>query len=240
MRLRLLIAATALLATEPAAAGIVAHYRLGPGPEQRLMAIEVNDRGDSRADLGGGQVMLLLGGTAYIVETDAEGIYAVRLDDAFAASMEAWDAADRSPRNPSSDGPPPPLPPSPQVELIRGGTEIVAGRTGTLWRIHDPAAPPGASDEEFVVSADADLAPLNGLLGPRQPVSAAPLFDPNGASAARRSIYRQGAILREGRHLRLERVEIHPISGAFALPGPLLSREELAARRRRTRPQDRL
>jgi hypothetical protein len=237
MRLRLLFAAMALFATQPAAAGIVAHYRIGQGPEQRMMAIEVNDRGDSRADLGDGRVMLLLDGTVYVVETDAEGTYAARAEDAFALSMEDWSASERPPGSepsPDLEPLPPKPPPPPQVRLIRGGSETIAGRTGTVWRIHDPAAPAGASAEEFVVSADPDLAPLNNLLGPRRATAPDPALDRNGAAAARRAIYRRGAILRAGRHLRLERVEIRPMPGAFALPSPALSREALAARRLRT------
>lgn len=239
MRLRSLIAATALLATQPAAAGITAHYRMGYGPEQRLMVIEVNDRGDGRADIGGGAgILLLLGGTFYVVDTDAEGAYAARAEDAFAVGMEEWEAAegppDRDPAAPVMPLPPdPPPPPPPQVEVTRGGTETVAGRAGTVWRVRDPAAPAATRDEEFVVSADAELAPLNALLGPREPAGSDPMFDPNGAFAARVAVYRQGAILREGRTLRLERVEIHAMPGAFTLPGPVLDREALAARRRR-------
>ncbi|HYI49899.1 MAG TPA: hypothetical protein VEX35_15685 [Allosphingosinicella sp.] len=231
MRLRLLIAATALFATQPAAAGIIAHYRMGQGPEQRLVVVEVNDRGDSRADMGGGQVLLLLDGTFYVVETDAEGTYAARAEDAFAI-LEVDMGNRRSAHGP--DPAMPTLPPPPQVQLIRGGTEIVAGHRGTVWRVRDPAAPAGASAEEFVVSADPELAPLNNILGPRRQTAPDPAFDANGAAAARWAIYQRGAILREGRHLRLERVEIRPMPEPFALPGPALSREALAARARRT------
>lgn len=234
MRLRLLLAATALFAAQPAAAGIVAHYRLGQGPEQRLMVVEVNDRGDSRAAIGGGRALLLLDGTFYVVKTDADGPYAGRLED-FVGLWEDEVVVEGSRRQ--AHGPflaVPPLPPPPQVRLIRGGTEIVAGRRGIVWRVRDPAVPAEARAEEFVVSADPDLAPLNGILGPRGPATADQLLDPNGFAHARWAIYRRGAILREGRHLRLERAEIRPMPDAFALPGPVLGREALAARARRT------
>ncbi|HEV7661666.1 MAG TPA: hypothetical protein VGO55_17640 [Allosphingosinicella sp.] len=237
MRLRLLIAATALSATQPAAAGIVAHYRLGQGPEQRLMVVEINDRGDGRMDMGDWGMMLMLDGIAYVVDTDSEGTYTARLEDVLSISMEAWDEADGHPRRDPAAvpvPPPTPAPPQPQVALMRGGTETVAGHSGTVWRIRNPAAPADGDDEDFVVSADPGLAPLNVILGPRPAASADPGLDPNGYVAAIRAIYRQGAILRRGRHLRLERVEIRPMPGAFALPGPTLSREALATRRQRT------
>lgn len=110
----------------------------------------------------------------------------------------------------------------------------MAGRRGTLWRVRDPAAPAGASAEEFVVSSDPELAPLNDILGPRRTTAPDPALDPNGAAAARQTMYRRGAILREGWHARLERVELRPMPAPFALPGPPLSREALAARARRT------
>jgi len=238
MRLRLLIiAATALFATRPAAAGITAHYVVGQEPWHRGVLVEVNDRGDGRMDLGDGGVMLVLDGVGYVIDTDSEGIYAARLEDSFAVSMEAWDEAEGRPRHdPAAPPRPPPAPPPPrpQVEVSRGGIEIVGGHSGTVWRIRDPAAPAGSGDEEFVVGVDPALAPLNALIGPRPPGGPDPASDPNGVAAATRAIFRQGAILRRGRHLRLERAEIHPMPGAFTLPGPVLSREALAARRLRT------
>jgi hypothetical protein len=240
MRLRLLIAATALIAAQPAAAGVRAHYLMGPEPWQRLVVIEVNDHGDGRLDMGEMGVMLVLDGMPYVVDRDAEGPYAARLEDAMADSSDAWAEADGHPPRDPGASPPlparPPTPPPPQVELIRVGPEIVAGRRGTLWRMRNPGAPAGLQEEEFVVSDDPALAPLNVVHGPRAPGSGEPEPDPDGLLAALRAIHAKGAILRRGQHMRLQRAEVLPIAEAFTLPRRLLSRAALAERRRRTRP----
>ena len=231
MRLRHLLAATALFATQPAAAGITAHYRTGQGPEQGSMTIEVNDRGDSRVDIGDGRTMLVLDGVAYVVERDSEGVYAARMDDVFELSIVRLDGSRRPSNGPILALPPQPAPP--RVRLERGGIETVAGQRGTLWRIVDPAAPGGVGAQEIVVSDDPALAPLRGVLGTRETDAPNPAFDPNGAARARWTIHQRGAITREGRHLRLERVRIHPMPNAFTLPAPPLGREALAARMQR-------
>jgi hypothetical protein len=227
MRLHLILAATTLFAIQPADAGVRAQYRLGQGPDQRLMTVEVNDHGDGRADMGDGRIMLLLGGIAYVVEADARGSYLVRLEDAeFENEVTIADG-----RRPAHGPMRPPATSVQRVRLVRVGTEIVAHHRGTLWRIVKPAAPAGGGDD-YVVSDDPRLAPLNLMVSPQGPAAPARILDPTGAAAARWAIYRRGAILREGHHLLLQRAEVRPIPEPFVLPGPILTREAYSARRR--------
>lgn len=229
MRLHLFLAATALFAMQPAIAGVTAQYRLGHGPDQRLMTVEVNDHGDGRANMGDGRIMLLLSGVVYVVETDARGTYVARLEDVTAASEVVIEGR----RRPAHDMRSWPETADSQVRLVRGGTEIVARRRGTVWRIVNPTAP-AESVDDYVVSDDPRLAPLNAMVGPQGPAATVVMYE--SAAAARSAIYRRGAILREGRHLRLERAEIRPMPEPFALPGPVLSRDDYVARRRASMP----
>jgi hypothetical protein len=231
MRLRLLLAATALFATPPAIAGVTAYYRVGRAPDQRLMVVEVNDQGDSRTDLGDGRAMLVLGGVAYIVRTDAVGTYVARLEDDIDPDTVVISGSRRLPAD-ILEHRGPRLPAPSRVQLVRMGTEIVGGRRGTVWRVVSRSAPANGSVEEFVVSDEPELAPLRNILGPRQPNPPDPALDPTGAAAARWTAHRSGTILREGQHLRLERVELGPIPEAYSLPSPPLRGEALVARAR--------
>jgi hypothetical protein len=199
------------------------------------MTIAVNDRGDSRISQGDDVSLLTVGGADYMLVTDRLGTLVARKED-FAA-IQAEDArALRGPDRPAprADGD------SAQwrVHPVRGGTETVGGRTGTVWVLRDTQGRPDFLTSAYVVSTDADLAPVgrasahwmaDAIAAARQRGETDTEAHDEGVNA----IYALGTVIRQGDDFALESVDTNPIpASVFALPSPPLTREQLAARMR--------
>lgn len=235
MRNRLITAALAAsLASSPAAAAdITARYEF-PAATGHMMTVQANDRGDSRLSFGERLAVVTRDGVSYLLMADLRGPFAIRQDEMVAAMAEMV-------RGMASDVAPPPEP----VEAVNpyspteAGTETVAGRTGTVWRISPPSADEAAGRRgpDIVISTDADLAPIGRALA-RQWVSGDFVSGNVGLAgslaffpAAVRSIVERGTIIRMGTVMRLHSVEPGPVpDSAFTLPGPVLTRSQFLAR----------
>ena len=228
--------AVAILAATPAQADVTARFVGGGGS----MTVAVNDRGDSRTTQGEEMSFLTVGGADYLLVTDPLGAFVARTED-FTA-IQAEDA--RAHRGPDQPAPRPDGDPArSRFHPVRGGTETVAGRTGTVWVLRDSQGRPDLLTSAYVVSTDADLAPVGrasaymmakAIAAARQRGES----DPEGRDEGINAIYALGTVIRQGGDFRLESVDTNPIPASeFALPSPPLSREQLAARMHGPAPQ---
>ena len=236
MRIFSILATLALLAASPAPAQVTARYTgaFGPG-----MTVQVDERGHSRISVGNQMAVIHRDGIDYVVMGDLNGIFAVRQEDmieAFAqqarrlfpegspspSGAAAGPGEERRSRPahrtvPSAPPPPPPGDSSPRTN----GIETVGGRTGTVWTLA-PAGDNDSSAGDFVVSDDPALAPIGRVIARQYGASASALsrMVPETSGLAGRSfselygpIFARGTIIRFGRLMRLESVDIGPIPG---------------------------
>jgi hypothetical protein len=196
------------------------------------LVVEVNDKGDSRASMGNQMAVLTRDGVTYLLMSDLSGLFAVRQDDWVAVQMQAMRAA--IPQGMPSLGK------LGEYEIVEGGSETVAGRTGTLWTVR-PKARPAQSDVstssgfEFVVSPDPDLAAVGRALATQLGASSNMMGALMGSTpdffAKIEAVLAKGTVIRMGRVLRLDSIGHDAIPPSqFAFPGPLLTREDYAAR----------
>lgn len=240
MRIRLIIALAAALAATPAAADVTAHYVVGDGANAApAMSIEVNDRGDSRVSMGNRAAVITLDGVTYLVMADLGGVYVARQDDLLAVTIENARAMMGRDFHPPAHPQPAATADTHPLSVVQAGAETVGGRTGTVFELRDANARPGVHGLDFVVSTDADLAPVGRLLasqnrashdGLRQMIGS-DVTDSSGFFSGIAAIFERGTVIRMGRIMRLASVDREPLPAAdFALPSPPLTREQLAAR----------
>lgn len=192
------------------------------------MVIRVNDRGDSRLISGNQMSVLTVSGETYIVMGDLNGVFAVRQTDliaAFANMMAGF--ADQANGAADTDAP------SPSYEISETGTETVGGRDGIVLAVRS-GNDDAEREDRYVVSRDADLAPIGAALARQFTGSVEALQGFPGASdfgAHILDIFSRGTVIRLGNLFRLESVDTSPVSPSeFVLPDTVLTREEFIAR----------
>jgi hypothetical protein len=122
-----------------------------------------------------------------------------------------------------------------QLAVEPGGTERVAGVEGRLYRLTLTGAGQPPHVFEMVISTDPRLAPAGREIlrfydQLRAPVAAVTGGTPPQPYLAMRDLLALGTPLRVGAHYRLHEITTRDVSASFfALPGPLLSRQQLLA-----------
>jgi hypothetical protein len=250
MRIYSILATLALLTASPTPAQVTARYASAFGPG---MTVQVDERGRSRISMGNQMAVIHRDGIDYVVMGDLSGIFAVRQEDMIEALAQqarlfapersqtesAADTQQRGERQAPQAAPDPiPLPPGFSAPRANG-METVGGRTGTVWTL----APPGEDNSlagDFVVSDDPALAPIGRVIARQYGASAGALsrMVPGTSGLEGRSfsdlygpIFARGTIIRFGRQMRLESVDIGPVpASAFELPTEVLTRERFVAR----------
>lgn len=243
MRIRLLLVAVlVLLLASPAAADITARYVSGFNASM-TMVVEVNDRGDSRVSMGNQMAVLTLDGQAYVLTADLAGTYAVKHEDMIAVIAAQGRAMMAEMGHLPTEAA---APEAPRMTAVQQGTETVAGRAGTVWAVLRPGEAGARTDGalqaslEFVVNTDPDLAPVGRVLASQYGASLEGMdrmlgvpfgAGDGGMSAAMRSIFERGTVIRFGRMFRLDSVDANPVPASqFVLPATVLTREQYAAR----------
>lgn len=223
----ILLASVALLAALGARADAALTVRYVNPQGLPAMIAEVNDRGDTRISQGNQYAVLTVGGVTYLLLSDLSGTFAIRQEDWFAVNLaavnKAMPAADK---DAGKDLPP--------YEIVRGGNEVVAGRTGTLWTVRQKGAPDTAGFD-LVICEDADLAPIGVAFERQMAASTAGMAEVMGSAGGlgtkMAEVMKKGAMIRMSRVLRLESVKAGPVPDAdFVLPPTVLTREQYAAR----------
>ena len=119
-----------------------------------------------------------------------------------------------------------------QLAIAPGGTERVAGYEGRIYRLTLTGGGVPPHSFEIVISTDPRLAPAGREIlrfydQLRAPVGAVTGAVPQPYEAVR-GLLALGTPLRVGPHYRLREVETRSVpASAFALPGPVLTREQL-------------
>jgi hypothetical protein len=205
-----------LLIAAPASADITARYAQWNG--EPPMVVQASDSGESRVTVSEA-VYVTTGGVNYMILDDAQGRFVIRQQDflnLMADLLRATTAA--APTN------------APAPAVAEGGTETLAGRAGTVFRLSDPRQP--SDTFELVISTDPELAPLGRAIGSLVGVFGITMSrTAPGLGTAVSELVGRGTLLRFGPLWRLESVEVAPVpQSAFALPSAPLSPEALRAR----------
>jgi len=119
-----------------------------------------------------------------------------------------------------------------RVEIIPVGPETVAGVQGNLYRVVMVMGETRTPPVEIVVATDPRLAPVGQeftrLFESMRPTLISLLGGEPQAYMALRGLAGLGAPLRIGNHIRVESVSTDDVPDSqFALPGPVLNREQL-------------
>jgi hypothetical protein len=201
------------MTADPALADVTARYRQADGPP---IVIQVNDRGDGRMAVTNA-VYLSSSGANHMILTLSSGTIVVRREDFLAVIAELSGVLT------------PPTPPSRRIAISEHGREVVGGRSGIVYRV---GAAGTADFLEFVVSTDADLAPVGRVFQAQfLPMFATQGMTPPGLLEAMTDLLSRGTLLRFGNMLRLEAADTAPVpASAFALPGTPISRDALRER----------
>lgn len=213
MRRAWLLAVLAL-AADPALADVTARFRQADGPP---IVIQANDRGDSRMAVTDG-VYVTHGGVNHMILTFPGGAIVVRQEDFIAVMTELTSVV--GPARPADRG---------RIAITEHGRETVGGRSGTVYRVGDE----GSADRlEFVLSTDADLAPIGQVFRAQfLPMLTAQSSTPPSLAAAMTDLLSRGALLRFGSMFQLEAVDAAPVPpSTFELPSAPVSRDVLRER----------
>lgn len=217
----------ALLCASPATADVTARYALGNGAVPGMI-VQADDKGHVRVAMGNQVAILLLDGETYFLTADLSGLYAAKQEDLLAVMTEQM----RAMIPPDAAA----APPSDTMvyDIVSGGTEIVGGRSGTVWTLR-PHGQAADIPFDFVISTDPDLAPIGRAFAAQFGSSSTMMRNMLGSvpdmAAKAQAILAKGAVIRMGRLMRLESVDKAPVpASAFALPGPVLDRAQLRAR----------
>lgn len=213
---RFLAALLFLVLAAPAQADITARFRQA---DDQAMVVEANENGESRMTVSHA-VYVTTGGVTHMILTDPQGTFVVRQQDFMALMAELLRAAGQAEAPAVGEG----------VTIAEAGSETLAGRVGTVFRLSRPQHP--TDSLELVISADPELAPLGRALAGH----IAPFFTTMGGAmpgvaAAASELMARGTLIRLGDLWRLDSVETAPVPpSAFALPSAPISAEALAAR----------
>lgn len=218
MRAALFLAALlASASASPAEADITARFRqLG---DDQLMVVEVDESGASRLTVSQA-VYVIVGGETYMVLTDPQGSFVVRQQDFMALLAGLLPVAAQADGSAGGGS----------ATIAEAGSETLAGRVGTLFRVSRPQRP--ADILELVVSADPELAPIGRSIAAHMgPFFTAMGGDMQAFGPATSELMARGTVIRLGDLWRLESVDTAPVPpSAFALPSAPISAEALAAR----------
>ena len=214
MRCGWMVALFALISADPARADVTARYSQPDGPP---IVIQANDRGDSRMAVTDG-VYVSRNGVTHMILTLRDSTIVVRQED-FLAVIAEFVAAARPPGTPAGG----------RIEISEHGREMVGGRGGTVFRVSEAGE---AQALEFVISTDADLAPIaRAFRAQFLPFFAAQGASPPGVTEAMTDLLSRGALIRFGDMFRLESIDATPVAeAAFDLPSAPISRDALRAR----------
>jgi hypothetical protein len=226
--MRAYISALVLFAlAAPAAADVTLRY--GPDGTQGLtgLVVEADDHGNVRAEANGSLLFLIRGTDIYLVQQTPTGPAVARLADALALAAESRAQPNRGPvlhvrRQPFT--------------IVPHGSERVGEWNGAAYRLETVPSASGTPARVLVVSADpalARLAPImeQVLMVQTRLFQAALGVDPDPTEDRQmHELLGRGLILRSSDFVRLERLTTEPVPAErFALPGPMLSRDQLRA-----------
>jgi hypothetical protein len=222
----------------PAVGGAPAPASSGP---PGTFIFSADDHGQARIEAeGGGQSPILIrrDGVGYAVMPSPQGPLVARQADliAFGASMMAAMRAGGG-ENPPAGGPAGHMAAmaAARLEVVERGSETVAGVRGTVYAVTIVMGERRQGPFEIVLSTDPNLAPvgvemLRVVDSLREPLAAMmgaapPIF------AAARELLGRGTPIRIGDAFRLAAVNTDPVPAAqFALPGPVLTAQEMMSR----------
>lgn len=213
--------------TEGTRPGVMATYESGQGVQRVLVGIWADDRGRARdvfAAGHGGMGFITRDNVGYILDQDQQGSVG-RQEDMLAFLVVGRHGADNRERLERLA--------RQRVEIVRAGTERIAGVTGDVYRLTLIEGVTRSQPFEIVISAEPRLAPVGRELlrlydSLRAPIVAA-VASPPQPYAAVRELLARGTPLRFG-EMRLTSIERRALTDELtALPGPVLSREAFTA-----------
>lgn len=218
----------------PALADITLRYSV-KGQAAKQIVVSATADGRARFDSGDGSVLITRDGTGYFISRDARGEFVARQEDAlaivtgFMAAIVAMIPADDQGQLASFRA----MATAP-YEVRAGARETVGGREGVVHTIA-PAAGGQGPTLEVVLATDPDLEPvgreLRRLLGMMHGPAAAILGQSPDILRELEALFARGVPIRIGDQFTLASVSADPLpESAFALPGPVLSLEELQGR----------
>lgn len=213
--IRICITAMAALALAACskAPDVTARYALGGGVGS--ITVQAAANGDARVE-SGQQALVRKGGTEYMLMTDGKGKFAAKIDDFVAVIGEMMREDGMKPTG---------LPPQSEFDLVKKGSETVAGVTGDVWTVQpkDPKAAPPGPPIEAVVSGDSAYANVGKALSMQTRMGAKSMEQMQGGMGNLEKrvaeMLDKGMVLRFGDALKLDKVDKGPIDAkAFELP----------------------
>lgn len=220
-------AALALAACSKAPEDTTARYTLGGGVG--TITVQAAANGDARVE-SGQQVIVRNGGTEYLVLTDSKGRFAAKVSDFIAAMGEMMREDGMKPTG---------LGPQSEYDLVKKGTETVAGVAGDVWNVSakpakDAKAAPPTETIEAVISSDPALANVGKALSMQTRLGTAGMQQVQGGQGNLEKrveeMLDKGMVLRFGDALKLDKLEKAPIDAkVFALPA-VIDKTALKAR----------
>lgn len=220
-------AVLALAACSKAPEDTTARYTLGGGVG--TITVQAAANGDARVE-SGQQVIVRNGGTEYLVLTDSKGRFAAKVSDFIAAMGEMMREDGMKPTG---------LGPQSEYDLVKKGTETVAGVAGDVWNVSakpakDAKAAPPTETIEAVISSDPALANVGKALSMQTRLGTAGMQQVQGGQGNLEKrveeMLDKGMVLRFGDALKLDKIEKAPIDAkVFALPA-VIDKTALKAR----------
>ena len=223
---RLIILLMGLLSAAPAQADVTLRYE-PEAPSTLGLVIEADDLGHIRAVGSGGVDLIFRDGDVFMLQATPDGPAVARLEDVLALAAEARATSGISTLF---------APETRHVEYRAGGSQRVGDREGELFQSMAVQAEPGGGQSELVLSRDPALQRWAEAVGRVMDVQERIIeaiigvgIDEESRRAAN-ALFRTGLMLRISRLYRLNGVDTAPIvQERFALPGPILTREQLRA-----------
>ncbi len=207
--------------------GVFATYESGRGVERVLVGVWADDRGRARAVMAaghGGMRFLTRDNVGYVVDFDEHGSVGRQEHMLALMAVGRHGAINRAKIERLARQ---------RLEIVRAGTERIAGVTGDVYRLTLIEGGTRAPPFEIVIAAAPRLAPVGRELLRFYDSLRAPVVAVAGSApqpyVAFRELLARGTPLRLG-EMRLQSIESRPLTDAmFALTGPVLSREAFTA-----------
>jgi hypothetical protein len=224
---RLPIFAACLLSLPAPASGDVTIQYVPVGNSNQHVTIEADAAGNIRSEAGPGQVFLIRADGQVFLAVPGDETEFARMDD-YVALLEAHRRANPNPNNA-------PQRPAHYVLETRGEEQVGQWR-GVRYVVAQAGPHDRDLDQDAVISADPALAEAGRAAARLFEVQGRALSAAFGAGQPERArlltdLYGRGLALRVSIIFRVESVSTDPVpAGRFAIPAPLLSREELAER----------